>query len=173
MEGLAQSIIIPVKGLKNGGEPFVFEIDGTFFQAFGNGRIKDADCTVRVEVERQSTLLRIRSRVGGFVVVECDRCLEDLTLKVDVDRVLTAGIGIVEVDDSTEEEDVVLIDSSDAELDISQFVYDYICLSLPLVMVHPEGKCNPDMIRRMQNEPSSTAAEAESPFGVLKDMIGK
>lgn len=173
MDGLAQSIIIPLKGLKNGGEPFVFEIDGTFFQAFGNGRIKDADCTVRVEVERQSTLLRIRSRVGGFVVVECDRCLEDLTLKVDVDRVLTAGIGIVEVDDTANEENVVLIDSSDAELDISQFVYDYICLSLPLVMVHPAGKCNPDMIRRMQNEPSNTAAEADSPFGVLKDMIEK
>ena len=173
MDGLAQSIIIPLKGLKNGGEPFVFEIDGTFFQAFGNGRIKDADCTVRVEVERQSTLLRIRSRVGGFVVVECDRCLEDLTLKVDVDRVLTAGIGIVEVDDTANEEDVVLIDSSDAELDISQFVYDYICLSLPLVMVHPAGKCNPDMIRRMQNEPSNTAAESDSPFGVLKDMIEK
>jgi uncharacterized metal-binding protein YceD (DUF177 family) len=30
----------------------------------------------------------------------------------------------------------------DDELDLSQDVYDYVCTSLPLQRMHPEGECN-------------------------------
>ena len=33
------------------------------------------------------------------------------------------------------------------ELDISQEVYDYVCISLPIRKVHKEGECNSDTTR--------------------------
>ena len=105
MEALADSLIIPLKGLPRGASTFDFAIGAEFFQKFGNTRIKDADCSVRAQVVRGSTLASIRCIVGGFVVVDCDRCLDDLTLKVDVERELTVGFGAIDIDDAADEED--------------------------------------------------------------------
>ena len=175
MDRLNQDIIIPVKGLPFGESSFRFEIGEPFFQAFENSQIKDADCSVRVQVVRHQTLLEIVCQVTGFVVVECDRCLEDLTLKVDIAPRLTVGFGNVEVEENGDgDEDVLVIDRSQQELDLNQFVYDYVCLSLPLVKVHPEGKCNPEMLRYIsESEGQQTGSEGEAvrPFEGLKDLL--
>jgi uncharacterized metal-binding protein YceD (DUF177 family) len=169
-----QDIVIPIKGLPLGESSFRFEIGEPFFQAFENSLIKDADCSVRVRVVRHQTLLDIVCEIVGFVVVECDRCLEDLTLKVDIDPRLTVGFGTVDVDDASVEDDVQVIDHTESELNLNQFVYDYICLGLPLVKVHPEGKCNPEMLRYLtDNEGNETAADGEAarPFEGLKELL--
>ena len=173
MEETAHNIIIPVKGMTKGAHSFSFAIDGKFFQTFGNTRIKDADCSIKADVVRHSTLMSVVCHIGGFVVVECDRCLDDLVLKVDVDRTLTVGFGSVDIDDSVEEEDVLVISEDDGEVDISQFVYDYICLSLPIMKVHPDGKCNPEMIKRLAPQTEKPAAAADSPFSALKDLLNE
>lgn len=174
MDRLYQDIIIPVKGLPLGESTFRFEIGEPFFQAFENSQIKDADCSVKVVVMRHQTLLEVTCQVGGFVVVECDRCLEDLTLKVDIEPHLTVGFGAVDVDDDGGDDDVLVIDRSESELNLNQFVYDYICLGLPLVKVHPEGKCNPEMLRYItESEGTDTGLEGETsrPFEGLKDLL--
>jgi uncharacterized metal-binding protein YceD (DUF177 family) len=174
MDRLYQDIVIPIKGLPLGESTFRFEIGEPFFQAFENGQIKDADCSVKVSVVRHQTLLDIVCEIGGFVVVECDRCLEDLTLKVDIAPHLTVGFGTVDVDDEAAEDDVLVVDPSESELSLDQFVYDYICLSLPLVKVHPDGKCNPEMLRFItDNEGTETTAENEMsrPFEGLKTLL--
>jgi len=174
MDKMYQDIVIPIKGLPLGESSFRFEIGEPFFQAFENSLIKDADCSVRVRVVRHQTLLDIVCEIVGFVVVECDRCLEDLTLKVDIDPRLTVGFGTVDVDDASVEDDVQVIDHTESELNLNQFVYDYICLGLPLVKVHPEGKCNPEMLRYLtDNEGNETAADGEAarPFEGLKELL--
>ena len=174
MDKMNQDIVIPVKGLPLGESSFRFEIGEPFFQAFENSQIKDADCSVKVVVMRHQTLLEVTCQVGGFVVVECDRCLEDLTLKVDIEPHLTVGFGAVDVDDDGGDDDVLVIDRSESELNLNQFVYDYICLGLPLVKVHPEGKCNPEMLRYItESEGTDTGLEGETsrPFEGLKDLL--
>ena len=175
MEALADTLIIPVKGLPKGENFFHFAIDGKFFEKFGNTRIKDADCSVKVSARRRSTVLEVVCTVGGFVVVECDRCLDDLPLKIDVERTLTVGFGAVDVDDAADEEDMMVVSPSDSEISLDQFVYDYVCLSLPLVMVHPEGRCNPQMLARLESgsHASEGHAEGNNPFGKLKEMLKK
>ena len=44
---------------------------------------EDAECTVRAEVVRHQTIMKVNCLVSGFVVTQCDRCLEDLVLKVN------------------------------------------------------------------------------------------
>ena len=131
MDKMYQDIVIPIKGLPLGESTFRFEIGDPFFQAFENSLIKEADCSVKVRVVRHQTLLDIVCEIVGFVVVECDRCLEDLTLKVDIDPHLTVGFGTVDVDDTGVEDDVLVVDHTESELNLNQFVYDYVCLGLP------------------------------------------
>ena len=174
MDNVHQDIVIPVKGLPFGESSFRFEIGETFFQEFGNTRIKDADCTLHVSVFRHQTLLDVHCHVAGFVVVECDRCLEDLTLKVDIEPRLMVGFGSVDVESgAADNEDVLVIDRTESELNLNQFVYDYICLSLPLVKVHPEGRCNPEMLRYLSDREGADPEETETsrPFEGLKDLL--
>ena len=177
MNEISNTVMIPVKGLPMGESSFVSAIDGKFFQGFENSQIKDADCTVRVKVVRCQTLLKVTCDVAGYVVCECDRCLDDLTLKVDVQRDLTVGLGNVEVDEEGSDEDVMLVDASESEISLDQFVYDYVCLSLPLVKTHAPGKCNPEMLKYISVQDASRQAgqedEALSPFKDLKDMLNK
>lgn len=173
----SNTILIPVKGLPMGENSFSYTIDGKFFQGFENSQIKDADCTVKVKVVRHQTLLNATCSVGGFVVCECDRCLDDLTLKVDVERDLTVGFGNVDVDEEGNDEDVMIVDSSESEISLDQFVYDYVCLSLPLVKTHAPGKCNPEMLKYISKQDASRQAghdgDTVSPFKDLKDMLNK
>lgn len=177
MNEVSNTILIPVKGLPMGENSFTFAIDGKFFQGFENSQIKDADCTVKVKVVRHQTLLNASCTVGGYVVCECDRCLDDLTLKVDVERDLTVGFGNVDVDEEGSDEDVMIVDSSESEISLDQFVYDYVCLSLPLVKTHAPGKCNPEMLKYLANQEAAAQAsqdtETVSPFKGLKDMLKK
>jgi uncharacterized metal-binding protein YceD (DUF177 family) len=58
------------------------------------------------------------------------------------------------------------------EWDLSQAVYDYVCLSLPIQRVHPEGECNPDTVRFLsQVERPDEEAAASSPFAALKGLF--
>lgn len=171
----SETIEIPVKGLPAGESNFRFEIGEAFFQAFGNSQIKDADCSVKVSVIRHQTFLDAVCSIAGFVVVECDRCLEDLSLKVDIEPRLTVGFGNVEVNDTEENDaDVIVVDRTETAVNLDQFVYDYVCLSLPLVKVHPQGKCNPEMLRYLDGGDTGgrTPEAAESrPFEGLKDLL--
>ena len=59
---------------------------------------------------------------------------------------------------------------------MSQFIYDYVCVNLPLQKVHEEGKCNPQMIARLggldaDNDNHEDNLETNSPFGALADML--
>jgi uncharacterized metal-binding protein YceD (DUF177 family) len=70
------------------------------------------------------------------------------------------------------------MDPTDGELDLTQFLYDYVCINLPLQKVHNEGECNPEMIAKLKNVSSGVQAKvvednSNSPFSALKQMLEK
>ena len=56
---------------------------------------------------------------------------------------------------------MVIIDPSEGELDLKQYIYDYVCINLPLQRVHREGECNAEVMRIL-NGISSGAERRES-----------
>ena len=85
------------------------------------------------------------------------RMLED---HVVVGTVLRAGLafhqGFLDVFDNADSAFVAAYreegNKDDIQIHMSQIVYDYVCLSLPLQRVHPEGECNPDTVRFLGQE---------------------
>ena len=57
----------------------------------------------------------------------------------------------VDEDDEQVGEDVIVVDRNQGELDISQLIYDYVYLHLPLKKVHPDGECDPEMMEKMKD----------------------
>ena len=118
-----QPFVVELTSLAPGTNRFEWHAGAEFFESFGNADILDADLEVTAHVVCHGLTAEVACEIAGSVTVACDRCLEDLVIPVDT------SFGESYMPDG-------------GELDLSQDVYDYVCISLPLQRVHPEGECN-------------------------------
>ena len=171
----AMDFIIPLNGWAAGEREYRWQAGIKFFQKFDNTEILDAAVGVTARVVKSGHYIGVDLDIEGNVTVACDRCLEDLTLPVEVHPAFSVKFG---EEASSEEEmregsrEILFLDASSADLDLSQTVYDYVCLSLPMQRVHAEGECNPDTVRFLcQEQENEEAGETNSPFAALKGLL--
>ena len=166
--------IIPLNGLTTGQHEFCWKVGKEFFEGFDNSEILDAELDACVRVEKSGRYLGIDCEVTGDVVVECDRCLDELSMPVDLEIRLSVKYGDEESSDEHHEgeREVIFIPATDAEFDMSQIIYDYVCLDLPMQRVHEDGDCNPDAIRHLSaGEPEAAVQDENNPFASLKELF--
>ena len=134
---------IAYKGLKNGSYDFDFQVDDSLFEAYDRVEIKSGSCQAHVDLKRSETMLELAIDIKGEVICECDRCLEDCPIEVDY-----AGELVVKFSDEIDDYDgdVMWISPSEDMLDLTQYIYESIVLSLPYSRVHEDGECNPEML---------------------------
>ena len=171
-----EKLLIGLDGLKAGRNHFEWHADGKFFGGFENSEILDADIDVGAEVEKTGASILVDNRVRGTVTVVCDRCLADLRLPVDTGFRLKVCFG--EGESPVEEDgdrEVIVVEDREAGIDLGQVIYDYVCTSLPLVRVHPDGECDPEVVKYLGGGKPETPAEPESenPFASLKTLLEK
>ena len=118
-----QPFVVQLTSLAPGTNRLEWHAGAEFFETFGNVEILDADLNVTAQVISRGLTVDAACTMQGSVTVACDRCLEDLEIPVD------ASFGETYTPEG-------------GELDLSPDVYDYVCTSLPLQRVHPDGECN-------------------------------
>jgi len=163
--------IIPIKGMSIGKHSFEFTIDNSFFEEYENRDILGADFKVSLEIERSTLLLEVKAVIDGVVRTECDRCLEELEQMLETEaKLIVKFVKTVQEEDN---EEVLTLDPNESELNLKQFLYDYICLALPIQRVHNEGDCNPEMIKKLgaYNRSPVPGEEPGSLFGKLRDLL--
>lgn len=150
---------IAYKGLKNGLHDFEFEIGNALFAAYESEEVHDADCRARVTLNRSETQLRLDIAIEGEVTVTCDRCLEECVLPIACEGEL-----LVKFSDEEHEYDgeVLWLYPGDAEVDLTQYLYESIILALPYQRVHEEGACNPEMLERFRIVTEGEFAQIEA-----------
>lgn len=167
--------LIPVNGLASGKTFYRWTAGREFFEEFENSDILDAALSVDAEVDKSGNYIGVDFHISGDLTVECDRCLGDLSIPVDSVGKLSVKFGDEEEYGYSADEDgreTVFIPRTDTDLDLRQIIYDYACLALPMMKVHAEGECDPEVtgrlgIRQDQPEPE----DAGNPFSALKDIF--
>ena len=170
-----EDFIIPLNGLTAGKNEFFIHAGKAFFESFENEEILDADLQIRILVEKSGRYIGIDCDIEGEVTVECDRCLEMLQMPVDEQVRLSVKFGEEESEIGQDaEREVIFVKEDDTELDMSQIVYDYACLALPMQRVHEPGGCNPEVMKHfgvVQEQEHDIEDEEKNPFAALKDMF--
>ena len=149
MSSAASHTIIPLKGLAQGSHCFDFVLGQNFFESFGNQEIGSPKLTAHVVLEKQASLLRLDISIEGSLEQPCDRCLCEVLLPVAYKAPLTVKFGQLQ-EEEAESEELMVLAPHEAEIDLSQYLYDSICLSLPLQVLHPEGQCDPEMQKKLE-----------------------
>lgn len=164
---------IPISGMKEGFHWYEFEIGDKFFNFFEASEIKEGSLKVIVKASKGSSHIDLDIKIDGAVKISCDRCLGVFLLPVHSDSRLLVHFGRTH-DES--DPDIVTIAPDEHELDLMQYFYEYILLTLPIQRIHPADEngnstCDPEMIRRLSEHMISNENDNGSHREDLKKIM--
>ena len=165
---------IPLSGLREGVHRFSFRVDSAFFGAFEDSLLQEANVEVSLSLDKRPSLLMLEFELKGWLMTECDRCLEAFKLPVDKQYHLMVKYA----EEAADEADILYIRREESELNVAKQVYDFLHLSLPMHKTHElvEGSCDPAMLAFLQQQEQEETSEetqeekSESPWSALKDL---
>ena len=130
MDALIQ-FSIPVKGLGNGIHEYRFHIDKSFFDQFEHSPIQDGSFEVNFIFDKRPEMFDLHFDFYGTAKAACDRCLAQVDLPVEGDNRLLVKFG----EDIDEDADVIFVSPEISSLNVAKYIYEYICLAMPLINV--------------------------------------
>lgn len=159
-------------GLKVGSHQFDFQLDKSFFDEFEASPIADGSVNVRVDLDKRADMIVLNFAVDGKMAAQCDRCLAEIKLPFEGTHDLI--VKYVPEEGNTEPE-LVFLDREATELDISTFVYEFVCLSIPLIKVYPceeedPAPCNDDLLTILDGDSDDDESPENPIWDALKDL---
>lgn len=159
-------------GLANGQHNFSYSVDDLFFNEFENSVVKKGKVAVEVELTRQERMLLLNFSFEGWLRTTCHRCLEELDFPLIGENRL-----IVKLGDRVEEESdqVIVIPADKNDLDLSQFIFEFIELLVPFRVVHPDdangvSTCNPEVLKIMNGHIDNGKKQENHTWDQLKKL---
>jgi uncharacterized metal-binding protein YceD (DUF177 family) len=152
--------LVPFVGLKLGKHQFEYQIDKTFFDYFEYDDFETANIQVDLVLEKKSLMLELHFEHKGSVHVPCDVTGEMFDLPVEGNTKVVVQFG---EDFNNENEELLILPHGEHQIDVSQYIYEMIALSVPLKRVHPgieDGTLKSDVLDKL-NELSVTEANEE------------
>lgn len=151
--GNTKDYVISFRGLKLGDHEFEFQISDSFFETFEYSRTKKGDIALKVILNKAENMLNLNLNLKGKVSVGCDSCGEDLDFPLDFTEHLIVKFSDEEQEDSNE---VVFLPHSTYEINLIQFIYEYLSLALPMRITHPENEegdpsCQVDVVEEFED----------------------
>ena len=149
---------IDLKELKEGVTSLDFNLDDAWFQSLEEADIKRGNVDVSVNVRRTESYFELLFHTEGTVNIPCDICLDDMEQPINCDNRLVAKFG----EEYSEDDDLVTVPENEGILDVAWFIYEFIALNVPIKHVHAPGKCNPAMIKALQEHSATRSSDGDS-----------
>jgi uncharacterized metal-binding protein YceD (DUF177 family) len=141
---------IPFSGLKQGKHNFNFEIDNTFFDSFGYDDFNSAHIQLNVILNKMTTIMELEFEASGAVNVNCDITSEPYDQEIIATLQLVVKFG-EEYND--EDDEILILPHGEHQVNISQYVYEMLVLSVPQKRVHPgiaDGTLKSEALDKLQ-----------------------
>lgn len=144
-------------GLTPGVHAFQYQIDDSFFEKLGlEPDFSDCHATVNLQLDKKPGFFLLKFEVGGKLKVNCDRCGQPFELQLwdDFNQVIKLVDNPEEMN-ADEDPDVTYISRTESHLNVADFIYEFINLSIPMQRIHPDdanGKsgCDPKVLEMLE-----------------------
>ncbi len=163
---------IPFKGLKLGAHQFKYLIEKKFFDAYQYDDFLDSNVEVTLNFVKKNTLFELQFIATGTVLVNCDVSGEEFNQPINGDLNLIVKFGD---EFNNDNEEILIIPHNEYELDVSQYIYELIVLSVPIKRIHPQvldGTLKSkalDKLEKMQNKAENKQIDPR--WDKLKELI--
>jgi uncharacterized metal-binding protein YceD (DUF177 family) len=169
---------IPYVGLKIGKHHFDYQIDKKFFEHFEYDDFNDVDVKTELVFEKKTTLLELHFQVSGSVNVNCDITNEPYNQNINGEFDLVVKFGDEYNDDF---EDIVILPHGEYEINVAQYIYELIILSMPAKRIHPgveDGTLDSDILKKLEElspkgleEKEETSEDIDPRWNTLKKLL--
>ncbi|KIC95074.1 YceD family protein [Flavihumibacter solisilvae] len=156
-------------GLKPGIHSFEYHIEDRFFEHYQQQDFKNMAAHVKLTLDKKTGFMLLKFEIGGKVEVTCDRCGSPSlpwTLWDEFNIAVKLVENPEEMNDQEEDPDVYYISRGESHLHVSDWIYEFILLSLPMQkMCAPEeiGQpfCNKEALEMLKKLGSGENREQE------------
>jgi uncharacterized metal-binding protein YceD (DUF177 family) len=163
---------IPVKGLKNGIHLFEFSLDKAFFLKINETFDLRPSLSSNVTFDKRESMYILDIEINGYILEDCDRCLNEIPVPVDSEHRLYIKRGAGE-----DEADIVYLEDFDDQLNIAKYIYDFAILSLPIKNVIEDCEemekpfCNFEMLDKWEENSGVEDEENDKSAGNIWDEL--
>jgi DUF177 domain-containing protein len=165
--------IVQFKGLGLGEHHYNYVAADPFFKLYEESEVLGGNVNVDLTLNKKSNLMELDFRFRGSAKALCDRCLDEVNLPIENEVRLFVKFG-----DEKEEvsDELIILAENEFEIDLADYIYEFIILSLPARKVHPNDKegnpaCNPEMIKKIEElSIKKESKEIDSRWSKLKDL---
>lgn len=161
--GSKREFEIAFVGLKQGEHEFNYELTEAFFKERGAEYADNIHANVKLLLEKNTGFLIMKFAVGGNAEVNCDRCgnLLNADLWDEFSMVVKTTEDPGEMNEQEEDADVFYIAKTESHLDISDWLYEFVMLSIPAQHVCGENEtgeslCNADVLQKLEQMRAKT-----------------
>ena len=134
---------VDLKNLTPGIHEFEYLLENKFFVDIDGDQVQKGKVKVHLTVKRSSMMFEMNFQIEGVVMVPCDRCLEDVEVKVTLDFKHKIDTESDAYDQSEDLDENNYIDGY--SLDVEQLVYNELLVGWPTKILCSEdckGICN-------------------------------
>lgn len=126
---------INIFGLSNNPHSFDFSFDEAFFAEFEDSLVSKGKGTCHVDLMKSDSMITLDLSIEGSIELECDRSLELFDYPISTKQEVIFKYGDEERELS---EDVFVIIKDQQEINIGEFIYEFIMLEVPMKKLHPK-----------------------------------
>jgi uncharacterized metal-binding protein YceD (DUF177 family) len=125
---------IPIISLEDKAYQYTFSGNDTFFAAFEQDWVEKGTFIVTVDLTKSALMIQVQLQITGSIELTCDRSLELFDRALEVNEKL-----IFKYSDHNEDmgDNLFLLDRKEPKLDLSQDIFDFIALEVPMKKLHP------------------------------------
>lgn len=167
-----KEFIIHFQGLKLGVHHFDYTLDAKFFELFSYDELTKAKFKVKLKLEKKSNMMLLDFNFDGELELLCDRCGGELLEPIVGEEQLIVKYGEKNYDNT---DDVIVISPTEHELDISQYMFEFVALNMPYSRLHSGEKgseCDLGAINKLTELTSKNEKEEiDQRWSALKQLL--
>lgn len=158
--------------LKEGFHDFKYQIGDDFFTLIDQEIIQQGEVSVLLNLERSERHMTCNFTLNGWVTKSCDVCLSELQYPVKSVQHLHIKVTDKEIE---EDSDLISVDSNAYELDLTNHLFDYIALSLPMKLECKDAlnrkECDEKVLEMLANSEDETDNSDHPEWQKLKEIF--
>lgn len=130
-----KTLSINIAGLELKVHHFSFSLGDEFLQQYGQGYLPGGQFSVEVVLDKHETFIEADFKIKGTTKLTCDRSLEAFDFPIHLEKRILFKFG---EEDMEMTDEIMLINREKSSLDLGQFIYEFIGLSIPIKKLHPK-----------------------------------
>lgn len=167
-------------GLKPGIHEFEYDLDDEFFASYKQQDFSNCSAHIKLTLEKNNSFMLLKFEVGGKIDTICDRCGNIFPLQLwDEFNIVVKLVEEPDVMNAQEEDpDVYYISKGESHLHLSDWMYEFVNLSIPMQKMCPPEEiggpyCNKEtlaLLEKLGAEHKETANPLWKGLEKFKDL---